>query len=419
VSLATGDAAAHRMIPWETLRGVNAQHGDAFYLFDPAAFQRNWDDLAAPFQARYANTRLAYSSKANYLPQICQLAARMEGHVEVASRMEYDLVRHAGVPPSQIIVNGPGKREGEIEEALLAGALVNLDAPGELDVVERIVQRHPRARLRVGLRCNFDLGDGRPSRFGFDADGTDLAAAFHRLEGVRPALVSGLHCHAVMPGYAAAPYGVMMQRLVATAKQLFGDRSPEFLDIGGGFCSRMPPELARQFGHDLPSFEDYAAAIAPHMAGAYAASGGPTLLLEPGLALTADVMQFVARVVDVKTIRSRRIAVVAGSIFDIRPTGHDKRLPASIVPAPAGPNRRTAKAPVDIVGHTCLEGDCLYAAFPDAVSVGDYLVVGNVGAYTSVRRPAFIHPHPAVVSLDLERGTAERLTPAAAASGQR
>jgi diaminopimelate decarboxylase len=393
-------------LSWTFLRSLEDQYGDSFYLFDPRGLERNYTDLLGAFREHYANTHIAYSYKTNYLPRICRAVDRLGGYAEVVSGMEYDLARRVGVRPDRVIFNGPYKQALDIERALRAGSIVNLDSSHELDVVEDVARRHPEQRLAIGLRCNVDLGIGGTSRFGFEIEGSELATAFARLARLDGCSVAGLHCHAMTPGQPAALYALITRRLLEVAGRHFRDQPPRFLDVGGGFSSRMAPELRAQFAHPIPTFSEYAEAIAPQVTRAYGPNG-PQLVLEPGLALTADTMWFVAKVVDVKTLRFRRVALVSGSIFNIKPTRHDKSLPWSIVSPREEGGRPAARLPVDVVGYTCLEDDCLYQDFAGELAVGDYLVVGNVGAYTTVLKPPFINPCPAIVSYDSETGECE------------
>ena len=55
---------------------------------------------------------------------------------------------------------------------------------------------------------------------------------------------------------------------------------------------------------------------------------------------------------------------------------------------------------IDIVGYTCMEDDYLYRNFNGTLSMDDYIVFKNVGAYTLVLKPPFIHPSPAVLVCD-------------------
>jgi diaminopimelate decarboxylase len=401
---------------WELLNGLETQYGDSFYLFDPGRFRDNYAKFLGAFRRYYANTNIAYSYKTNYTPRICQLVSEWGGYAEVVSRMEYDLAVRIGVAPEDIIFNGPYKPRAHIELALAAGAIVNLDSPYELDLVEAVGRLHPDKSLKVGIRCNFDLGTGHVSRFGFDADGADLAGAIRRLRRIENCSVIGLHCHFMTPGNRAEAYGLMARRMLDLAADHFAGNPPRFIDLGGGFFSQMAPDLKKQFEHPIPSFEEYAEAIAPKFAQTFPGDSGPELLLEPGIGLTADVMSFVARVMDIKTIRSRRVALVSGSMYNIKPTLHSRTLPISIVSRADDHVSRTPGSPVDIVGYTCMEHDVLYRCYTGALSVGDYAVFSNVGSYTTVLKPPFINPCPAMIAHDPETGECELVKRAETAS---
>jgi diaminopimelate decarboxylase len=64
----------------------------------------------------------------------------------------------------------------------------------------------------------------------------------------------------------------------------------------------------------------------------------------------------------------------------------------------AAGGRRALPGPIDVTGYTCMEIDVLQRGFPGELAVGDFLVFGNVGAYTSVFKPPFIRPAPAMLA---------------------
>jgi diaminopimelate decarboxylase len=159
-------------ISWQHLDAIEREHGDAFYLVDLESFHANFHGLRDAFRAYYRNTELAYSYKTNYCHACCRLVNDWGGYAEVVSRMEYEMALLAGVDPRRIVVNGPYKTRDDLQNALRAGALVNLDAPYQLDLMEELAGFD--APVRVGVRCNFDFGDQRVSRFGFDAEEASL-----------------------------------------------------------------------------------------------------------------------------------------------------------------------------------------------------------------------------------------------------
>jgi diaminopimelate decarboxylase len=382
-------------LSYRMLDELAGEHGDAFYLVDLGTFRHDYAELLAAFTAWYPDTRLAYSYKTNYLPQLCRSVDELGGYAEVVSRMEYELAGRIGVPPERIIFNGPYKRPEDLLTALVAGAVVNLDASYEVRLVEGIGRAFPDRQLRVGLRCNLEAG-GHRSRFGFDTGSPEFEEAVARLTRLDNCRLVGFHCHSSADRGVEAFAQRTYQVLTLTAKY-FPGHPPELINIGGGFFSDMPAALRKQFGVPVPTFREYGEAVARQVADAYP-DRGPQLVIEPGTAIAANSTSFVARVVDVKTVGGRRIAVVAGSVHNVKPTRHGRLLGVEV--HRRVPGRAAVDGPVDIVGYTCMEDDCLAAAYDGPLATGDYVVVSAVGAYTLVMKPPFIQPAPAVVTYD-------------------
>jgi diaminopimelate decarboxylase len=373
-------------LSWKTLNELERDFGESFFLLDVQAFRTNYDEFLDAFRTINPRTQIAYSYKTNYIPRLCWEVDRLGGYAEVVSNMEYDVALRVGVDPGRIIFNGPYKSEHDLERALLAGSVVNLDADYEVALIEAIARRHPRATLTVGLRCNFALEDTHSSRFGFDVEvGGNLFEALKRLDSIENCVVAGLHCHFSTGQRSVESYSRRTRRLLELSEMCFPHQPPRFINVGGGYFSKMSQELRSQFPGPVPSYNEYAAAVASEVAAAYPGAGGPELILEPGAALTSDVMRFVAKVVARKRVRTREIALVAGSIHNIKPTLHGKQLPMSLGRA---------------ADYTCMEHDCLHRGYPQAIRPGDYVVFENVGAYTVVMKPPFIRPAPAILVCD-------------------
>lgn len=381
------------------LSRLAGRYGEAFYLCDVGVFRRNYREFLRAFQSIYPRTRLAYSYKTNYLPLLCRRVDEWGGYAEVVSMLEYELAVRLGVHPANIIVNGPYKRQRDLASALAAGSVVNLDAAHEVRLVEEVARLHPDRELRVGLRCAFDVGTGEPTRFGLAVEDGELAHVAGRLRAMAGVRLAGLHCHFIPPGRTAAAYGAIARRMLALATEIFDDPSDRFVDLGGAFFSRMPPSLARQFADRIPTFEDYGEAVATPFAESFPDGSGPELILEPGLALVADALKFVTRVIDVKSLAGRNSALVAGSIYNVWPTKSPRNPPLRILPGD-GDGRSATPGPVDVVGYTCMEDDVLYRGYEGQVAVGDVAVFDNVGAYSLVLKPPFIEPAPPVLAME-------------------
>lgn len=383
----------------ELLERLATEYGDDVLLLDLDQFRANLESFRAAFRAGYPRVELAFSYKTNYIPAVIRAVDEWGGYAEVVSRMEHDMARRIGVAPSRVIVNGPYRSAQDLEQALAEGALVNLDSPYQLDLLQSVADGFDAAP-RVGLRCTFDVPGTRPSRFGFDADADALHDAVRRVRdlGIEP---TSLHCH-FSSDRRAETYRRIAERMVELVNEHFSS-PPEIVDIGGGYFSPMPSALQAQFDRAIPSYEDYAEATTVPFTDAYP-QDGPTLFVEPGVAVSANTMRYAARVIDRTEIGQRRFALVAGSIHVIKPTLNTLDLPCTVV-TPDGPRDGTA---VEVVGYTCMEHDVLHSSLAGDPRPGDFVVFDNVGAYTVVMKPPFIRPAPPIVVVGDEPQLARR-----------
>lgn len=377
--------------------------GSPFYLVDRRRFESNFDDLTAAFSARYQPFVLAYSYKTNYMPYLCQIIKHKGGWAEVVSRMEYDLALKIGQNPSRVIFNGPLKTAEDIELALKNGSLVNVDSESELELIAAYAAKHPDKHIPIGLRINITLSDEagqshiqnalKISRFGFDPG--ELNSQFlvlnSKLQRNNIRIIS-LHGHTSTTNRSTWCFEVITKTLCDIAEKHF-PQTVEYINIGGGFFGKIYPGMPFK---DAPSFGEYARSICDVLRqSTWVQQKKPTLVIEPGVAMAADAVSFVTKVVSVKTIRGQVFTAVDGSAFHTKPTFHSLNLPYEVITRNANPSIQT----YTVVGSTCMEKDILLnditAPLPQP---GDYIKIDNVGAYTLVMTPPFIHTAPAVVA---------------------
>ena len=370
-------------------------YGDAFYVFDEPRFVANFTGLLSAFRRFYPATQIAYSYKTNYTPAVCRRVDRLGGYAEVVSAMEYALARRIDVHPGRIVYNGPWKSEASVREALIAGSMINLDSDRDVALLQRVAFEERDTRMRVGLRCNFPLEGFADSRFGFDVEGDSFRAAVAAIRQIPNVALAGLHCH--FPHRELRSFTGRATRIIKIARQLF-EVPPEYISVGGGFYGHMPAAMKARFTEGVPTFEDYAAAVGELFASEYGKEeGAPTLFIEPGTAVVADTFSFVARVIDLKVIRSRRVACLAGSIFNISPNARSQSLPVTLLHRPSSGATVSVEDSCDLVGYTCIEGDVLSRNVRGPLAVGDYAVFSNVGSYSVVMKPPFILPNVPIV----------------------
>jgi diaminopimelate decarboxylase len=388
-------------LSWVDFDRLEQEYGESFFIVDICQFKQNYTEFIQAFRSIYANTNLGYSYKTNYLPKLCQTAAELGGYAEVVSQMEYDLAIAIGVPPHRIIFNGPLKHQADLEAAILAGAIVNLDSLEEVELVAALAKRLPAQQIAVGLRCNFDLGDDRISRFGLDVEAGDLDRVFQKFRELPNCQVDGLHCHFTTAERSIESYALRTKKILEISDRYFPDRPPKFIDVGGGFFGKMTADLQEQFDCHIPNYQEYATAIATQLQSRFPdANSRPELIIEPGVAIIADVLIFACKVVGLKTVRSRQIALVVGSFQNVKPTMTDKNLAIEVYRNMESTQQRKLSGTIDIVGYTCMETDCLYKDYQGEVGIGDYIVFENMGAYTIVFKQPFIRPNPPIISYD-------------------
>lgn len=384
------------MIDFKCAQGLSEKFGDAFYLLDLNLFKDNYNDFISSFRKIYPKSNIGYSYKTNYTPDICLEVNKAGGYAEVVSEMELELALKLGVLPKNIIYNGPYKSKSSFEQCLLLGGCVNISSDYEVDMLCAISKEHPDKCLNVGVRCNFDIIGG-VSRFGFDVNSPVFCKMFSKLQKLDNINIKGFHCH--LPNRDLASYNERIQSLLELSDKYF-ETPPEFIDCGGGYFGRMPECLSNQFSSPIVSFDEYAGVIASavkqHYSG-YTLEQCPELILEPGSALVANTMFFVAKVINVKSIRGRNIVTVAGSNFNISPTASSINLPVRIL---SSTGVIEDKKTYDIAGYTCIESDILYKGYEGYIALNDFVCFENVGSYSVVMKPPFILPNVPVISFN-------------------
>jgi diaminopimelate decarboxylase len=388
-------------VDFKTIQKLESIAGSSpFYRVDRRRFEANFDELTAAFSSRYQPFVLAYSYKTNYIPYLCEIVKHKGGWAEVVSRMEYDLALKVGQDPKKIIFNGPVKTDDDIKFALDNGSLINVDSRPELDLVINYAKAHPDKDVPIGLRINIGLSDeaGRShiqnslkvGRFGLDP--ACLEADSRKLKAGNNLRIVSLHGHTSTTDRSPWCFEVIAKTLCDIAETHFPD-TVQSINVGGGFFGRMHPDMPFK---NAPTFDDYAEVICGVLKEhAWVRRQQPTLVIEPGVAMVADCISFITRVVSVKTIRRQVFVTVDGSAFHAKPTFHSLNLPHQVLTQ----HENRPEASFDVVGATCMEKDILLKGITAPLpQPGDYIRIDNVGAYTLVMTPPFIHPAPAIMA---------------------
>lgn len=348
----------------------------------------------ARFRTAFAGVDLHYAIKANPLPELLAAVAPLVDGLDVASAGE--LARALGVKPAEAIsFAGPGKRDAELEAAIVAGATINLESEGEaaraLAVAERL-GRTPRLAVRVNpdveLRGSGMRMGGRPSPFGVDAE---RAAGLARTVIAAGADWRGWHVYAGSQALDAQAIADTQAATVALAARLSKEAGapPPVVNLGGGFG--VP-----YFAGDTPlDVEAVGAALA--------ALPRPDVLAESRFAielgrwLVAEAGVYLTRVVDVKASGGETFVVVDGGLnHQLAASGNFGTVVRRNYPVTVAHAMGQATAGVvSVVGPLCTPLDRLgdKVALP-AVTAGDLVAVFLAGAYGASASPSAFLGHP-------------------------
>jgi diaminopimelate decarboxylase len=112
-------------------------------------------------------------------------------------------------------------------------------------------------------------------------------------------------------------------------------------------------------------------------------------------------MKFVCKVVEIKKIRNKYIAITSGSKINFQPLSSKLNLPIKVYSK--NKIKRQFFDTIDISGYTCMENDYLYKNYSGELCVGDFIVFDNVGSYSIVFKPPFILPNVPIISLNSDK----------------
>lgn len=380
---------------FQSLDKLSNKFGPSFYLFNRDLFIKNLNELKTNFENYYSNVTLGYSFKTNYIPAVCKAAYNNGVLAEVVSGLEYKLALKIGYTGSNIIFNGPLKEKHELYRAFNNNSLIHFDSYTEIEILKDYLKKNPDRRVQCALRCNFGIGEKSTSRFGFDVENGDAEKVYKELFALNGCSPIGIHCHFSTGHRSTESYEKRTFRLAQLAKRIFEGKDLHYVDIGGGFFGKMPQHIEELFAGNIPSFSDYGKAIGNIMHEQFP-KHKVTLILEPGTAVVANTMAYVCQVYTIKQIKNKPVITLTGGKHNVRPTGTSANIPFRVIPSHK--ERRSLENAL-IGGYTCMENDVIDYAYDGSLSVGDYLIFDNMGAYNIVFKPPFIKEAPPILML--------------------
>jgi len=370
-----------------------------FYAYDRALLTARAQALRA---ALPPELKIHYAIKANPMPAlVCHMATLVDG-LDVASAGELKVALDAGADPRQISFAGPGKRDTELNQAVAAGILVNIESFRELAVLAAASERLGLpARVAVRVNPDFELKasgmkmGGGPKQFGVDAEQVPALLAEIGRAGLA---FEGFHLFAGSQNLRAEAIAEAQQKSFALALRL-AEQAPapvRLLNLGGGFGI---PYFPGEQPVDLTPIGDNLAQLC-----AQAATALPEaeLVIELGRYLVGEAGIYVCRVVDRKVSRGQTYLVTDGGLHHhLAASGNFGQVIRKNYPVAIGNRMNTAAAEaLTVVGPLCTPLDVLADRMPlPAAEIGDLVVVFQSGAYGYTASPERFLGHPAAIEV--------------------
>lgn len=370
-----------------------------FYAYDRSLLDARMAELRAALPPAIG---VHFAIKANPLPALVQHMAGLVDGLDVASGGELAIALDAGCAPSHLSFAGPGKSRAELEQAVAAGVLVNVESTREVRELADISARTGWA-ARVALRVNpdFELKSsgmrmgGGAKQFGVDAE---LAPELLKEIAARNLAFEGFHIFAGSQNLRAEAI-VEAQRLsFDLAVRLSADApcTPRIVNLGGGFgIPYFPGDSSLDLGPIAANLALLANEAAQQLPGAQ-------LVLELGRYLVGEAGIYVCRVVDRKVSRGQTFLVCDGGLnHHLAASGNFGQVLRKNYPVVIGSRMSEAKPgateTVSVVGPLCTPLDLLAdrMSLPEA-GPGDLVVVFQSGAYGASASPQGFLGHPAV-----------------------
>ena len=385
--------------------GVSAKtlvdtYGTPLYVMDENAMVTRMRAFKHYFSHPKLQTRVLYASKAFLTIAMCKLVAKEGLHLDVVSGGELMTAIKAGFPMENIYFHGNNKSPGEIDLALDHGVGTFIaDNPLEIDRIEARAQSPVRVMLRLnpGIEAHtheYIATTKNDSKFGLSVYQPSTYELIKRIENSEHLIFAGVHSHIgsqIFEDESFKAHARAVIEVIATLHQDYDIITPA-INLGGGFGVRYTSE-------DTPVELSFLPALLTTIKAMLTRHNlpSPTLMIEPGRAITANAGITLYTVGAIKTTHStKRYCFVDGSMADhLRTALYQAKYEGAIA------NRMHAAHDTSyaVGGKACESGDIIITETQlPTPQTGDILAVFSTGAYHHSMASNYNRlPRPAVV----------------------
>lgn len=365
-----------------------------FYVYDRSVMTRKVEELRA---ALPRELHLHYAMKANPMPEVVKHFGGLVDGIDVASANEMDVALAAGMSPEHISFAGPGKTPNELERAVAAGIVINMESELEMRRVAEIARRTSK-RPRVAVRVNpdFELKTsgmkmaGGPKQFGVDAE---RAPELLKQLAALPLEFWGFHIYSGSQNLRPDILIESQQKTAQLAIELavHAPAPVRLLNLGGGFGI---PYFPGEEPLDLAPIGRAMQKLLPTIRKALPSA---EIAIELGRYLVGESGVYLCQVVDKKVSRGHVFLITDGGLHHhLAASGNfgqvlRKNYPVTIATKVTSKEIENAS----VVGPLCTPLDLLGDRMDlPRTSVGDLVAVLQSGAYGCTASPIGFLSHP-------------------------
>ena len=366
-----------------------------FYAYDSQVMTGQVKKLRA---ALPAGIHLHYAMKANPMPAVVKHLAGLTDGLDVASAGELAVALDTGTPPLHISFAGPGKSAADLEAAVSAGVIINMESEGEMARIAALATA-TGTRPPVSIRVNPD--------FELKASGMKMAG------GAKPFGVDAERVPAMLATLASLPLEFMGFHIFCGSQNLrpeaiieaqaktfelafqLAESAPapvRWLNIGGGLGIPYFP------GEERLDLEPITTHLKPLLESARERLPGAEIVMELGRYLVAEAGIYVCEVVDRKDSRGETFLITNGGLHHhLSASGNFGQVIRKNHPVCVGNSVSTAKTGeiASVVGPLCTPLDLLAdKMLLSPANVGDLIVIFQSGAYGFSASPHYFLSHP-------------------------
>ncbi len=382
-----------KILDWKTAKKIADKFSTPCYVYDEESLIKQAKSALA-FPNAFGLT-VRYAMKASSNAAILKLFDSLGLHIDASSAYEVERAMLAGINASRISLSSQ-QLPKNLKSLVNAGVLFNACSLHQLEEYGKVARGG-----EVGVRINPGLGSGGTKRTNVGGPASSFGIWFEYIPQIKEIAkkyslkIVRIHTH-IGSGSDPLVWQNVAKMSIDTVAQ-FEDVTT--LDMGGGF------KVARVAGEKSTDLQKIGKPVAKLIKEfAKNTSRKIKFEIEPGTFLLANCASLLTTVQDMCDTGKKGykfLKLDSGMTDILRPSIYGAQHPIDIL------SEKTEKKNEEyvVVGHCCESGDILTPAQgdPEALvprklkkaKIGDFCVIGGVGAYGSSMSPSNYNSYPA------------------------